>query len=161
MNVEKKSDEEKNSIEEIKHWCAYQERCRKEVREKIFSLLPEITKERSEEILNQLSEENYVNEERYALAFVSGKFRIKKWGKIKIRMMLKQKQIQEPVIRNALESIEESAYLETIRSMLETKNKFLTKEKSKIQQHYKLLRFAQSRGFETDLILEILREKEK
>ena len=75
--------------QKIKHYCAYQERCHGEVRNKLYSF--DLKKKNVEDIIARLIEEDYLNEERFALAFARGKFRMKRWGKEKIFFALKQK----------------------------------------------------------------------
>ena len=87
----------------IKEYCAYQERCCAEVREKLY--LFAVSKPEAEEIISRLKEENYLNEERFATQFAGGKFRIKQWGKIKIAYALKQKQVDDSLIKKALKNL--------------------------------------------------------
>ena len=79
------------SLPKIKQYCAYQERCHKEVREKLYSF--GLNKEEVNEIISTLINENYLNEERFAIQFAGGKFRMKQWGRIKIKMGLKAKKV--------------------------------------------------------------------
>jgi regulatory protein len=88
------------ALEKIKHYCAYQERCHSEVKEKLFGY--GLTKNEADDILLFLIENNYLNEQRYAEQFAGGHFRSKKWGRIKIRYALRQKQISDPCILKAL-----------------------------------------------------------
>src|SRR6187401_2447386 len=88
------------ALQKIKHYCAYQERSHYEVKEKLYSF--GLYKNEVELLLSQLVEENYLNEERYAIAFAGGKFRIKQWGRVKIKYELKQKQVSEYSIKKAL-----------------------------------------------------------
>ena len=81
------------ALQKLKHYCAYQERCHQEVKEKLYSL--EMHKQDVEIIISQLIEENYLNEERFAIQYAGSKFRIKHWGKVKIKHALKQKQVSE------------------------------------------------------------------
>ena len=77
----------------IKHYCAYQERSHKEVMGKLYDL--GLFKKDAELLVSQLIEEGYLNEERFAIQFAGGKFRIKQWGKKKIVYALKEKQVSE------------------------------------------------------------------
>src|SRR6478736_3420107 len=86
--------------QKIKHYCAYQERSHAETRDKLYGF--GLYKHEVETLLTQLIEENYLNEERYAIAFAGGKFRMKQWGRVKIKYELKQKQVSEYNIKNAL-----------------------------------------------------------
>ena len=96
------------ALPKAKHYCAYQERCHSEVKDKLYSF--GLNKKEVEQILSQLIEENYLNEERFAIQFAGGRFRIKQWGRVKIKYELKQKQVSEYSIKKALEQIKETEY---------------------------------------------------
>src|ERR1700709_658618 len=85
------------ALQKARHYCGYQERCHSEVKEKLYSL--GLHKQQVEECLSQLIEENYLNEERFAQQFAGGKFRMKQWGRVKIKYELKQKQVSEYCIK--------------------------------------------------------------
>ena len=146
-------------LSHLRNWCAYQERCQTDVREKLKNFQDKISFEEMNQIMSSLISDNYLNEERFANAYAGGKFRIKKWGKAKIRMMLRHKKISDFSINKAINAIDDSEYLNTLREILEKKLTELKSEKNKIKKHYKVLRFAQSKGFETDLILDVLKEE--
>src|SRR5690606_33204528 len=97
------------ALTKLEQYCAYQERCHKEVLQKLQSM--RMIPEAIEQIVVHLMQNNYLNEERYAKAFVSGKFRIKKWGKYRMTQELKQKDIGKPLITMALQTIPEADYL--------------------------------------------------
>jgi regulatory protein len=141
--------------EKIRNWCAYQERAPKETADKLYEY--GLNKSETEQILAGLISDNFLNEERYAGAFASGKFRIKKWGRLKIKAELKAKKISDYSINKALKAIEGEAYEETIRTVLQKKLKTI-KEPNRIRKHYKLLQYAASRGFEKDMIADVLKE---
>lgn len=143
------------ALEKIKNWCVYQERYQQEARDKLYEM--GLMAETIENLIAILISEKFIDEERYARAYARGKFRIKKWGKIKIRVQLKAKRISEYSLKKAMEEIDEEEYLKTLHHILEEKRKSLHKEGNLLKKNYKLLRFAQSRGFETDLIMEALR----
>jgi regulatory protein len=134
-------------------WCAYQERCQQEVRDKLYEwgLWPEAV----ENIIAELITQNFLNEERFAQAYAGGKFRIKKWGRVKIKLELKKRKISEYCIRKAMKEIDADDYIATLKKMLADYSKKL-KEKHPLKRKYKIVRYAQSRGFEQDLIWEIL-----
>ena len=136
-------------------YCAYQERSQQEVRDKLFSwgLYPSDV----EQIISYLLEENFLNEERFAKAYVLGKFRIKGWGRIKITQGLKVKQVSPPLIKIALKEIEPNDYFERLVGIL-TKKSTLLKETDPYKRRNKLYQYALSRGFESNLILEILKD---
>lgn len=145
------------ALKKIQDWCAYQERCQQEVRDKLYEYRLRTTD--VENIIAQLISENFLNEERFAKAYAGGKFRIKKWGRIKIKMGLKARRLSDYCIRKGLEEISDSEYRKTLKKLLEEKDRTLN-EKNKIRRKYKLLRFAAGRGFEQELIMEMLNDEE-
>jgi regulatory protein len=130
-------------------FCAYQERCRQEVREKLYTY--ELPGNETEEILEKLENEKFLDEQRFARAFAGGKFRLKKWGKAKIRQELKMRAIPDVYIRKALEEINGEEYISVLNSLLE-KKKSSERLKNTMEDKQKLLRFALSKGYEQDLI---------
>jgi len=137
----------------IKLWCAYQERSHNETRLKLYDF--GLFKDDVELIISKLIEENYINEERFALALSGGKFRIKQWGKIKIKIELRRHKISDYSINKALNNIEDTDYINTIILVLEKKLR-LTKSTNKQKLFYSVLNYAVSRGFERDLVNEQL-----
>lgn len=135
----------------IKNWCAYQERSQHETRQKLYEY--GLYSNDVEQLIVKLIEENFLNEERFAFAFVSGKFNIKHWGRIKIKIELRKHKVSDYLIKKALNNIDEAQYLITLKKVIEKKLK-LTPEKSKQKLYYKLIQYALSRGFELDLINE-------
>ena len=100
------------ALQKLKHYCAYQERCHSEVKEKLYSL--GVWKKDHDGIISTLIEENYLNEERFAIAYAGGKWRVKHWGRVRIKYELKQKQISEYCIKKALKQIDEEEYLRVL-----------------------------------------------
>nr|HPR30119.1 RecX family transcriptional regulator [Chitinophagales bacterium] len=92
-------------LNKLRHYCAYQERCHEEVRTKLLSL--KVYGDRLEEVISQLVQEDFLNEERYAKAYAGGKFRMQKWGRERIRKELRFRKISEYCIRQAMEEIPE------------------------------------------------------
>ena len=154
----KKSLTPDQAFQKIKQFCAYQERCHKEVTEKLYSY--GLHKKEVEIILTNLIVENYLNEERFAIAFAGGKFRIKQWGRVKIKYELKQKGISNFCITLSLKQIEEEAYLATLKAIAIKKwdslkgEQYITKQ-SKTTAH--LLQ----KGFEQNLITTKINEIKK
>jgi regulatory protein len=130
--------------------CAYQERCSYELNSKMISW--GILENDRNALLADLISNNFLSEERFAEAFVSGKTRIKKWGKIKIRVELKRKQISDYSIKNALDKIDDSIYIENLKHLLEKKWKALASEKNQYNRKAKTFRFLSSKGYESDII---------
>ena len=100
------------ALQKLKHYCGYQERCHSEVKTKAYSL--GLRKVEVEELTSKLIEEDCLNEERFAKLYAGGKFRIKKWGRIKIKSGLKQKRVSEYCIRQAMKEINETEYLSAL-----------------------------------------------
>jgi regulatory protein len=138
------------ALQKAKHYCAYQERSHSEVKDKLYSY--GLHKVDVEMILSQLIEENYLNEERFALQFAGGKFRMKQWGRVKIKYELKQRQVSEYCIKKALKSIDESAYEKTLQKLFDDKIKTLRSEKNIFTKKRKLQDYLLQKGFESDLV---------
>ena len=147
----------KAALAKAEHYCAYQERSQQEVRNKLYEW--GLWTNDVEELIAELIQTNFLNEERFALAYVSGKFKIKKWGKIKIKQGLKLKKVPEKMIMNALKTINYDEYLATIKETAEKKRPAIT-EKDPYKKRYKLVSFLTSKGFENDLISEVLKDND-
>ncbi len=133
-------------------FCAYQERCHAEVREKLQTF--ELTADEREEVIAKLIEENFLNEQRFAIAFAGGKFRVKQWGKLKIRYELQQKEVPETCIRKALAEINDELYYETLMQLASKKAETETNSQ-------KIYQFLLSKGYESQLIGEVLQEMKR
>ena len=138
-------------------YSAYQERSQQEVRDKLYEwgLWPEAI----ENIIVDLIAEGYINEERFANAYTRGKFNQKGWGKIKIKQGLKLKRVPDGLIKKALQTIPYDDYLSTLNTIILKKAKTMN-EKDAYKLKYKLHQYALSRGFEGDLIADILKNSE-
>ena len=139
------------ALSNIQRYCALQDRCHAEVRSKLLEW--GIYGDALEEIISALITDNFLNEERFARSFARGKFRIKHWGRIRILSELKSRRISDYCIRKALTEIDEEDYRQTLLSLLQKKSAELT-QLHPAEQKQKLLRFAQQRGFESDIIFE-------
>ena len=137
-------------------YCAYQERSQYEVRGKLISL--GVFGNDLDEIITQLIENNYLNESRFALAYAQGKLRMKGWGRNKIKQGLKFRGVSEPLIKKALNILDDDEYLNKLAAILEKKASTI-KEKNKNLLQYKLKQYALTRGFEGDLISFVLKDK--
>ena len=140
----------------IKHFCSYQERCHREVKEKLYGF--GLRKEEREEIVSLLIGEGYLNEERFAVEFAGGKFRIKQWGRVKIRYELKQKAISDYCIKKGLQAIHEEDYAKTLEQLFEKKLKTLQKEKNIFLKKSKVQAFLLQRGFEPSLVQALIQK---
>jgi regulatory protein len=134
--------------------CAYQERCQFEIDQKLISWF--FPWEERQQLIAELISTGFINEERFASAFVSGKFRIKKWGRIKIKSHLIQKKISTYSIQKALQEIDADAYWDTLLHLAQRKSNNLSQEKDSWQKKAKVMRYLQSKGFEGDLIQDVL-----
>lgn len=143
-------DEIKRKIE---HYCAYQDRCHKEVENKIkeYSLIPEAR----EMILLSLMKDNFLNEERFSKSFARGKFRIKKWGKQRIVRELKFRNISAYNIKTALKEINEQEYITTLYELVAKKEK-LVREENVFKRKKKIADYLLYRGFESNLVYEAI-----
>lgn len=141
------------TFQEIKqkmlNYCVYQDRCHFEVEQKMkeFLLIPEA----KEEILLYLIQENYLNEERFTRSYIHGKFHIKKWGRNKIFIHLRQKQISEKLIRSCFDEIEEEEYLKICTELYSSYFSKLGGMKE-YQKKTKTTRFLLGKGFEYEII---------
>ena len=129
------------------------EHCESEVREKLLTW--SCSCEEADEIIAYLIEERYIDNQRYANSYVKDKFRFNHWGKYKISMMLRSKDIKSEIIEEALGQIDEEEYLERLQQILKDKLRSL-KYSSEYEKKGKLFKFAQSRGFESSAISKII-----
>jgi regulatory protein len=137
----------------MENFCAYQERCHKEVEQKLYDL--NMIPEAKEKILLHLLQHNFLNEERFSKAFARGKFSIKNWGRIRIVNELKFRNISPYNIKTALKEIDETDYLQTIRKVAEKKWAVL-KEPNAFRKRSKLVSYLSSKGYESEFIYEVL-----
>lgn len=126
-----------------------------EVREKLYSF--GLHKNEVDEIISTLITENYLNEERFAIHFAGGKFRMKQWGKIKIKQALKNKQVSEYCIRKALKEIDNNEYRQTFFKLAEQKLKTLKQEKNIFIKKRKLQDFLMQKGYEREMITDAIK----
>ena len=145
-------DEIKRKIEQF---CVYQDRCHKEVEQKMRDYEP--IPEAREMILLRLMKDNFLNEERFAKSFARGKFRIKSWGKQRIIRELKFRDISTYNIKTALKEIDENEYLETIYRVTENRNNVIS-ESDNYKRKKKLIDFLMRKGFENELIFKTVNE---
>ncbi|WP_394370306.1 regulatory protein RecX [Salegentibacter maritimus] len=154
-----KTSQESYTIKEatikLMQFCAYRDRSHKEVEEKLnkMNMIPAA----QEQIIIQLMQEDFLNEERFARSFVRGKFRIKKWGKIKIKQELKFREISSPIIKIALTEIEQEKYTATLYELAEKKLNLL-KEPDTFKKKRKLADFLLRKGYESNLVYEVVNE---
>ena len=137
-------------MEKAKRYCAYQERCKQDVRCKLKEWTVEDAK--TEQIINQLVSEGYIDEERFAKVFVRGKFNIKSWGTQKIIAELKRRNINDSCIKQALNEIDKKSYYEKLDKL---GHKWLNEHKheSILNKKQKIFRYLFSKGYEMQNIL--------
>lgn len=140
--------------QKIKHYCAYQERNHAEVKQKLYGY--GLYKQEVEQLLSQLIDENYLNEERFAIAFAGGRFRMKQWGKTKITFELKQKKISDYCIKKALAQIDATDYAATLQKLATEKWEQLKGEGNIFTKRSKLQNYLMSKGYEYHLIAEMV-----
>ncbi|MBA4167922.1 MAG: RecX family transcriptional regulator [Chitinophagaceae bacterium] len=155
--LQKKRLTPEQAIQKLKHYCAYQDRSHAEVKEKLYSF--GLWKQDVEKAISQLIEEDYLNEERFAKAFAGGKFRMKQWGRVKIKYELKQKQVSEYCIKKGLNEIDEDDYQRTAKKLYEAKLLTLKTEKNFLVKKKKIMDYLLQKGYEYDLIKGLINEQ--
>lgn len=152
----KKKLTKEQALQKLKHYCGYQERCHSDVKEKLYNL--GVWKKDHDEIIAELIEENYLNEERFAIAFAGGKFRINHWGRIKIKYALKQKQVSDYSIKKAMKQINEEDYLALLKKLAKEKYASLKSEQY-LARRKKTMDYLIGKGFEMELVKKELDNK--
>ena len=143
------------ALQKIKHYCLYQERCHTEVKQKLYAY--GLHKREIDEIIADIIENNYLNEQRFAVQFAGGKFRVKQWGRKKIQYELQQKGISANIIRIALNELEEPAYRKTLQAVALRKWKSLAGE-TDLKRQVKTHAYLSQKGFEPSLVGETIKE---
>ena len=153
--MQKKFLTKEQALQKARQYCAYQERSHYEVEQKLWEL--GIRKANQGEIISTLIEEDYLNEERFAIQFAGGKFRMNEWGKKKIFYALKEKRVSEFCIKKGLASINEDDYLKTMREQVEKKYESLKEEQHLVRKR-KTMDYMLQKGFESELVSGVLKE---
>ena len=148
------TEDEKIIIEKIQSYCLYQDRCIKEVKNKLYSF--KVSSQLVENIVEYLIDNDYLNEERYTKMFIQGKLRIKKWGRIKLKYELRSKGIDIKIIDNMISQIKEEDYLNYFNEFSTNKIKFL--KGSNEQKKKSFINYFTYRGWENNLIYEKLKD---
>lgn len=149
MGMQKKFLTKEEALQKLRQYCAYQERSHYEVQQKLYDL--GIRKAEHDEIISTLIEEDYLNEERFAMQFVGGKFRMKDWGRKKIYYALKEKKVSEYNIKKAMKQIDEDAYAEVLRELAEKKYELLKNEQWLVRKK-KTIDYLLQKGYEYELV---------
>jgi regulatory protein len=144
-----KNNDPKAVYAKMTSFCAYQERCEQEIRLKLKNF--GLSETENDAIVERLIQDNYLNESRFAEQFAGGKFRVKKWGKIKLTHELRQRGIEELIIQKALQSIDQEEYRETLKNLAERK-----RIEDPELKNDALFRYLWNKGYETEHIEAIL-----
>ncbi len=157
MSEQKHSSRENfgTQLEILKRYCAFQERSVKDVQQKAGKI--HLNPSDTDQAVRILQEEGFLDEHRYAYAFVNGKLKYNQWGKIKIRYELQLRKIDKAFIGEALNSIDETVYEQTLKELVQKKAVVLQRNQQK-DLYRKLMQYAMSKGFESDLIRKVLTE---
>ena len=151
MQLRQKTLTPEQALQKLRQYCAYQERAHQEVRTKAFGF--GLRPAEVDQVLSSLIEDKYLNEERFATAFAGGKFRAKKWGRIRIAYELKQRRVGEYNIRKALQAIPEEDYLRTVEQVAAKKWKSIRGAGlTDLTRLSKTRAYLQQRGFESNII---------
>lgn len=137
--------------------CSRREYCNSEIIEKLNTW--EVATENHNKIIEKLTQEKFIDHNRYAQAFVNDKFKFNNWGKVKIKYHLKQKQIEDSVINKHLNDIDPTAYELTLKTEINKKIQ-TTKANSYFEKNQKVARYAISKGFEPSLVFDLLKTYE-
>lgn len=142
-------------FQKAQHYCSFQERSQQEVRDKLYEW--GLHKNDVEDVLADLITGGFLNEERFAIAYAGGKFRINGWGKNKIRHALMQKRVSPKCIETGLAGIDEDDYIAELKKNLSEKMKS-TSEKNPLKKKHKAAQYAIGKGFESGMVWEMLKE---
>ncbi len=142
-------------IPKIARYCAFQERCRLDVLQKLIEW--KVPADQAIRIMSYLEENNFLNEARFARSFARGKFRSNKWGRIRIQYELKIRKVQGVFIREAMQEISQEDYRQTLRELILKKQQEIKAGKN-LNIREKIINFVSGKGFESDLAAEVLKE---
>jgi len=138
------------ALQKLMNYCVYQDRCHKEVEEKLDKL--GMQEEAKVYIIHELIQHDFLNESRFVKSFIRGKFKSKQWGKQKIKYHLKQKNIPQRLIDQNMSVIDENAYQNTIRELIQ--KKVGNKKKVSLKDKQKVIRSLQTKGYEFGTIMD-------
>ncbi|OLY90950.1 regulatory protein [Cnuella takakiae] len=151
--MDKKFLTKEQALQKLRQYCAYQERSHFEVQQKLWDL--GVRRADHDEIIASLIEDDYLNEERFAIQYAGGKFRMKSWGRRKILYGLKEKRVSDYSIKKAMKSLDEEAYEHTLKKLAEDKYASLRGEQYLVRKK-KTQDFLLQRGFEPELISKVI-----
>ncbi len=151
--MQKKHITYQKALNKAMYLCSKAEKCKSDIRKKLFDW--KAKPEDHIKVINELEKQLFIDEERYTNFYVRDKFKFNKWGKIKIKAMLLQKQIPEKLIDEAIDKIKQEEYLEMLKNVINQKLKQI-KETDPYKKKTRLLQFTSGRGFEPNIILQLL-----
>ena len=136
-------------LQKLRFYCRYQQRCQSELKEKLFGL--GLSKKDHNELLEELVKENCVSDEKFAVAFVRGRFKMKQWGRRKIQKGLKEKRVSEEIAQRALGEINEKEYITMLNKLARERYASLRHEQYLVRKK-KTMDYLMQKGYEVDLI---------
>ncbi len=155
MKYDQKSYTVEEAHQKLMHFCAYRDRSHKEVEDKLTNM--RMIPEAKEKIIISLMHEGFLNEERFARSFARGKFRIKKWGRIRITQELKKREISTPIIKLGLSEINEIDYRKSLYELAEKKAEQI-KESNPFKRKKKLADHLLRKGYESQLVFDCVND---
>lgn len=147
--MQKKFLTKEQAIQKLRHFCAYQDRSHSEVKQKLWDL--GVWRSEHDEIISALIEDDYLNEERFAIQYAGGKFRMKDWGRKKIYFGLKEKGVSDYLIKRAMKEIDEEAYSKTLHTLAQKKWDTLKDEQHLVRKK-KTVDYLLQKGYEPNLV---------
>lgn len=145
----KKRLTKEQALQKLRFYCRYQQRCQSELKEKLFEL--GINRKDHDEFLEKLVKENCVSDEKFAMAFVSGRFKMKQWGRKKIQKGLKEKKVSDEIAQKALEEINKREYMAMLNKLAKKRYASLKHEQYLVRKK-KTMDYLMQKGYEVDLI---------
>ena len=149
----KKALTKEQVLQKLRFYCRYQQRCQSEIKEKLFEL--GVNKKDNDEIIGELVNENCVNDERFAMAFASGRFKLKQWGRKKIQKSLKEKRISDEIAQKAVDQINKKEYLFILNKLAKERYASLKNEQYLVRRK-KTMDYLMQKGYEVDLVKEAI-----
>ena len=149
----KKSLTKEQVLQKLRFYCRYQQRCQSEIKEKLFEL--GVNKKDHDEIMSELIKENSVNDERFALAFASGRFKLKQWGRKKIQQGLKEKRVSDEIAQRALDQINKKEYGAILNKLARERYAALKHEQHFVRKK-KTMDYLMQKGYEIDLVKDVV-----
>jgi len=155
-SLKKQRSTPSQALKKLERYCAYQDRCHQEVRRKLYDV--GLYGEDVDQVMAKLIESRFLDEERFARSYARGKFRMKKWGRIRIQIELKRRQISKYCLKAAMQELEEFDYEGTLKTLLE---KRYEKQKSDLHPYAKrqdLITYGMRKGYEIEVIKRVITE---